>query len=150
MHIVSSLSHRAARTLTLAVALTLPALSVAARPPVAAPNPVAGAQQCAAATGCEAKFCRIQADLDHAQAAGNTRRADGLRTALKQARASCTPESLQADYARDVSEKESEVGAREADLREARSDGRARKIEKAEKKLREAQQELMQARAAKP
>ena len=150
MTIVSTFSHRVTRAFALVAALTLPALAIAASPPVAAPHPVPGAQQCVAATGCEAKFCRIQADLDHAKAAGNTRRADGLRTALKQARASCTPESLQADYTRDVAEKEGKVREREEELRDARTDGRARKIEKAEKKLREAQQELTQARADKP
>lgn len=114
---------------------------------VAAPT---SAQQCQTATGCEAKFCSIQAQLTQAEAAGNTRRADGLRRALAQARASCTPQSLQADYAREVAEKEEEVREREQDLREARQDGRARKIDRAEKKLREAREALDQARADKP
>lgn len=108
------------------------------------------AQQCQTATGCEATFCNIQAQLTQAEAAGNTRRADGLRRALAQARASCTPESLQADHARELAEKEEDVREREQDLRDARQDGRARKIERAKKKLREAQEALDQARADKP
>ncbi len=154
---VTSFSDRCRRlTLrtALATVLAVPAFASSAATDATANATHAGvsttAQQCASATGCEAKFCRIQAELSQAQAAGNKRRADGLRSALAQARATCTPESLQADYARDVAEKEAKVGEREAELREAKTDGKARKIEKAEKKLQEAQRELEEARAAKP
>jgi len=146
---------RLTRHAALAALITLPTLGGLAA--AATGNPTVGsgaagagrtAAQCAATTGCEAKFCRIQLELDQAQTAGNKRRADGLRTALAQARASCTPESLKADQAREIAEKEQEVSERESEVREARAGGKARKIDKAEKKLREAQQELQEARAA--
>lgn len=150
----SDLCRRISLAAALATAVAAPAAAWSASPAATgSASPAAmttTAQQCAAATGCEAKFCRIQSELSQAQAAGNKRRAEGLREALAQARATCTPASLQADYSRDVAEKASKVAEREAELREAKADGKARKIEKAERKLQDAIRERDEARAAKP
>lgn len=102
---------------------------------------------CNAKRGCEAKFCHIQLELDQARAAGNTRKATGLEKALSEAKSSCTAESLAADRARDVKEKEAKVQERRDDLADAQKNGKARKIERAQKKLQDAQDELKKAQS---
>ena len=130
-------------SLTLAA---LASLTVATSALAAAPSSDAIAS-CNAKRGCEAKFCHIQLELDQARTAGNTRKAAGLEKALSEAKASCTDESLAADRARDVKEKEAKVQERRDDLASAQKDGKARKIERAQKKLQEAEAELKKAQA---
>lgn len=102
---------------------------------------------CNAKRGCEAKFCHIQLELDQARAAGNTHKTAGLEKALAEAKSSCTAESLAADQARNVKEKEAKVQERRDDLAAAQKGGKARKIERAQNKLQAAEAELKKAQA---
>lgn len=134
---------------TVLTSLTLAALTsltLATSAFAAAPSAEAIAS-CNAKRGCEAKFCHIQLELDQARAAGNTRKAAGLEKALSEAKSSCTAESLAADHARDVKEKEAKVQERRDDLATAQKDGKARKIERAQKKLQDAEAELKKAQS---
>jgi len=106
----------------------------------------AATTECAGKKGCEAKFCRIQTEIDQARANGNTRKEEGLKKALQEARDSCTEQRLAADRAEELRDAQDEVKEREQDLREAKEDGRQRKIERAERKLKEAQDELEEAK----
>jgi len=125
--------------LALSASIALPGNATAATPP---------AMACAEKTGCEAKFCRIQTEIDYAKAHGNSRKEAGLKKALEEARASCTTESLAAERAEKIRERQEEVIERQDELREAQEDGRTRKIERAQKKLKEAQDKLAEAQKA--
>lgn len=106
------------------------------------------AQDCTALRGCAAKFCHIENELAIAQAQKNTWKENGLRTALAEAKATCTDASLQQEREAQVKDKESKVQERQQELTEAQAKGKKDKIEKAQRKLTEAQNELKDAQAA--
>lgn len=105
------------------------------------------AQDCTPLRGCEAKFCHIENELAIAQAQKNTWKETRLRTALSEAKATCTDASLQRDREARVKDKQDKVQEREQDLAEAQTKGKKDKIDKAQRKLTEAQNELKQAQA---
>lgn len=135
----SSALFGALAALALSASIALPGSAVAATPP---------AMACAEKTGCEAKFCRIQTEIEYAQANGNSRKEAGLKKALAEARESCTTESLAADRAEKIRERQEDVKERQDELREAQEDGRTRKVERAQQKLKEAQDKLAEAQNA--
>lgn len=98
---------------------------------------------------CDTKAQEIQQQIDYAKQHGNTRRAAGLETALKQIKNNCTVESLEADRQSKIKEKQHKVTERKEELKEAQQKGDADKITKQQKKLTEAQAELKQAQAQK-
>ena len=92
---------------------------------------------------CDIKAKEIQQQIDYAKQHGNTRRAAGLETALKEVKTHCTEESLQAERQKKIRQKQHNVTERQQELKEAD----AGKIAKQQKKLAEAQAELQQAQS---
>ncbi|AVX36600.1 DUF1090 domain-containing protein [Yersinia massiliensis] len=98
---------------------------------------------------CAVKAKEIQQQIDYAKQHGNTRRAAGLQTALKEVKNNCTAESLEADRQKKIRQKQHDVTERQEELKEAQQKGDADKISKQQKKLAEAQAELKQAKERK-
>ncbi|AHM72143.2 DUF1090 domain-containing protein [Yersinia hibernica] len=98
---------------------------------------------------CDTKANEIQQQIDYAKQHGNTRRAAGLETALKEVKSNCTVESLKAERQKKINEKQRKVAERKQELKEAQQKGDASKIANKQKKLAEAQAELKQAQAQK-
>ncbi|MFL4556750.1 DUF1090 domain-containing protein [Yersinia kristensenii] len=98
---------------------------------------------------CDTKAKEIQQQIDYAKQHGNTRRAAGLETALKEVKNNCTVESLKAERQKKIKEKQHKVAERKQELKEAQQKGDAGKIANKQKKLTEAQAELKQAQAQK-
>ncbi|CNI50324.1 periplasmic protein YqjC [Yersinia massiliensis] len=98
---------------------------------------------------CAVKAKEIQQQIDYAKQHGNTRRAAGLQTALKEVKNNCTAESLKADRQKKIRQKQHDVTERQEELKEAQQKGDADKISKQQKKLAEAQAELKQAKEQK-
>lgn len=105
------------------------------------------AQDCSALRGCAAKFCHIENELAVAQAQKNTWKESRLRTALSEAKASCTDASLLQEREARVKDKQAKVQEREQELADAQAKGKKDKIDKAQRKLTEAQNELKDAQA---
>ncbi|CNF45145.1 DUF1090 domain-containing protein [Yersinia frederiksenii] len=103
----------------------------------------------AQANECDTKAKEIQQQIDYAKQHGNTRRAAGLETALKEVKNNCTVESLKAERQEKIKEKQHKVTERKQELKEAQQKGDADKITKQQKKLTQAQAELKQAQAQK-
>ncbi|CNK46976.1 DUF1090 domain-containing protein [Yersinia alsatica] len=98
---------------------------------------------------CDTKAKEIQQQIDYAKQHGNTRRAAGLETALKEVKNNCTVESLKAERQEKIKEKQRKVTERKQELKEAQQKGDTDKIAKQQKKLTQAQAELKQAQAQK-
>ncbi|AJJ18534.1 MULTISPECIES: DUF1090 domain-containing protein [Yersinia] len=98
---------------------------------------------------CDIKAKEIQQQIDYAKQHGNTRRAAGLETALKEVKSNCTAENLKAEQQKKIRQKQHKVTERQQELKEAQQKGDASKITKQQKKLVEAQAELKQAKAQK-
>ena len=98
---------------------------------------------------CAVKAKEIQQQIDYAKQHGNTRRAAGLQTALKEVKNNCTAESLEADRQKKIRQKQHDVTERQEELKEAQQKGDADKISKQQRKLAEAQAELKQAKERK-
>ncbi|CNC58225.1 DUF1090 domain-containing protein [Yersinia pseudotuberculosis] len=96
---------------------------------------------------CDIKAKEIQQQIDYAKQHGNTRRAAGLETALKEVKIHCTEENLQAERQKKIRQKQHNVTERQQELKEAQQKGEAGKITKKQKKLAEAQAELQQAQS---
>lgn len=99
---------------------------------------------CSAQTdGCDAKRASIEQEITYAQAHGNTKRVDGLETALAQMNANCTDAVLRGDAQCKVTAAQRKLSEREHDLREAKADGKsARKIAERQRKVDDARAEL--------
>ena len=107
----------------------------------------ASAQQQTSATGCDAKAQRLQHQLEHARAHGNTNRAAGLEKALYDVNTNCTDQGLRAEREAKIRDKQQKVDERRRELAEAQADGRAEKISKKQQKLTKAQDDLRKAQA---
>ncbi|MDN0122103.1 DUF1090 domain-containing protein [Yersinia aleksiciae] len=105
--------------------------------------------QAVADNECGMKAKEIQQQIDYAKQHGNTRRAAGLETALKEVKNNCTAESLKAERQKKIRQKQHKVTERQQELKEAQQKGDAGKISKQQKKLTEAQAELKQAQEQK-
>ncbi|CNI85250.1 MULTISPECIES: DUF1090 domain-containing protein [Yersinia] len=103
----------------------------------------------AQANECDTKAKEIQQQIDYAKQHGNTRRAAGLETALKEVKRNCTVEGLEAERQEKIQEKQHKVTERKQELKEAQQKGDASKIAKQQKKLAQAQAELKQAQTQK-
>lgn len=103
----------------------------------------------AQANECDTKAQEIQQQIDYAKQHGNTRRAAGLETALREVKNNCTVEGLKAEQQKKIKEKQHKVAERKQELKEAQQKGNPEKIAKQQKKLTEAQAELKQAQAQK-
>lgn len=94
---------------------------------------------------CDIKAKEIQQQIDYAKQHGNTRRAAGLGTALKEVKNNCTAEGLKAEQQKKIRQKQHKVAERQRELKEAQQKGDASKVTRQQKKLVEAQAELQQA-----
>lgn len=93
--------------------------------------------------GCDAKRSSIEAEISKAQAAGNTRRVEGLKTALAEANENCTDAELHKEAQRKVTEAQAKLAERQQDLAEAKAKGKsAEKIAERQRKVDEAQADL--------
>ncbi|MDW5443258.1 DUF1090 domain-containing protein [Polaromonas sp. SM01] len=101
------------------------------------------AQQPSAA--CEAQRARIEAQIERAQAAGNSREVAGLQKALRANKAHCSDASLAAERERNIRKATKKVAEREKDLAEAQRKGDPDKIAQRQRKLDEARQALAEA-----
>lgn len=99
---------------------------------------------CMAQTGgCDAKRTSIEREISYAQAHGNTKRVDGLETALAQLNANCTDAVLRSDAQRKVAAAEKKLSERQRELQQAKADGKsAKKIAERQHKVDEAHAEL--------
>ena len=111
--------------------------------------PIIAFSSIAQANECDTKAQEIQQQIDYAKQHGNTRRAAGLETALREVKSNCTVEGLKAEQQKKIKEKQHKVAERKQELKEAQETGNADKITKKQKKLTEAQAELKQAQAQK-
>jgi ribonuclease HI len=94
-------------------------------------------------TGCDAKRESVEQEIAYAQAHGNTKRVDGLETALAQINANCTDATLRSDAQRKVAQAQEKLTERERDLKRAKADGKsAKKIAERQRKVDEAHAEL--------
>jgi DNA-binding NarL/FixJ family response regulator len=101
--------------------------------------------------GCDAKRESVEQEIAYAQAHGNTRRVDGLETALAQMNANCTDAVLRSDAQRKVAQAQEKLSERERALKQAKTEGKgAKKIAERQRKVDEAHTELetLQAEAA--
>lgn len=97
----------------------------------------------AEANGCDAKRNSIDKEIAYAQAHGNTKRVEGLETALAQLNANCTDAMLRSDAQRKVTAAQKKLAERQHDLQEAQADGKsAKKIADRQRKVDEAHAEL--------
>lgn len=102
--------------------------------------PVVGSAQTG---GCDSKRSSIEKEITYAQAQGNTKRVEGLKTALAHMNASCTDAVLRSDAQRKVTEAQKKLSEREHDLLEAKTNGKsAKKIAERQRKVDEAHAEL--------
>jgi hypothetical protein len=93
--------------------------------------------------GCDAKRKSVEQEISYAQAHGNTKRVDGLETALAQMNANCTDAVLRSDAQRKVSQAQEKLFERQRDLQKAKVDGKsAKKIAERQRKVDEAHTEL--------
>lgn len=99
---------------------------------------------CAAQTnGCDGKRASVEQEIRYAQAHGNTKRVEGLETALAQLNANCTDAGLRSDAQRKVTQAQTKLAERERDLQQAKSDGKStKKIAERQRKVDEAHAEL--------
>ncbi|MBE3287893.1 MULTISPECIES: DUF1090 domain-containing protein [Enterobacter] len=102
-----------------------------------------------AAESCTAKAAALEKEIRIAQQYGNTYKVNGLKKALAEVKAHCTPASVQADAQKEVkklekklAEKRDDIAEIQADLREAKAKGDNKKIAKYQRKLSEKQNEL--------
>ncbi|PKH22416.1 hypothetical protein CIG19_14045 [Enterobacterales bacterium CwR94] len=114
-----------------------------------------------AAQDCAAKRSALESEIRYAQQYGNSAKVAGLRQALAEVNAHCTPGSVKADIQKDIRKLEKKVADKQEDIRDAQNDlrkatakGDREKIAKYQRKLaekqadlRDAQQKLNQARA---
>lgn len=93
--------------------------------------------------GCEVKRASLEKELVYARAHGNTKRVDGLETALGQMNAHCTDASLRRDSERKIASAQKRLDEREKDLQEAKAQGKsAKKIADRQHKVDEAHADL--------
>lgn len=94
---------------------------------------------------CAGKKEAIQTQLDYAQKANNTYRAQGLQKALDDVNTYCTNESLEEKYKDKVEDKLENLQDKQEDLQEAQLKGDPQKIAKRESKVKAAEYELKEA-----
>lgn len=98
--------------------------------------------------GCDAKRSSIEKEIANAQAQGNAKRVEGLKTALAEMNDNCTDEALRNKAQRKVTEAENKLSERQQELQKARHDGKdAKKIAERQRKVDEAQAELEKTRS---
>jgi len=102
-----------------------------------------------AAESCSAKSAALEKEISIAEQYGNTYKVAGLKKALAEVKAHCTPASVLADAQQDVNklekklaEKNDDVAEVEADLSTAKAKGDSQKIAKYQRKLAEKQSDL--------
>lgn len=93
--------------------------------------------------GCDAKRASIEKEITYAQAQGNTKRVEGLKTALANMTENCTDAGLRSEAQRKVAEAQKKLAERQQELQEAKDDGKgAKKIAERQRKVDEAHAEL--------
>lgn len=99
---------------------------------------------CSAQTGgCAEKRNSIEKEITYAQAHGNTKQVEGLKTALAKMNANCTDAGLRSEAQRKVTEAQEKLSERQQDLEEAKAKGKsAEKIADRQRKVDEAHAEL--------
>ena len=98
--------------------------------------------------GCNAKKRNLEQQIRYAKAYGNSRRAEGLESALREVNRHCSDASLLQNRQDKVHDKELKVARREIELNYANEIGIPDKIPQKKVKLEEAKKELSEAKAA--
>ncbi len=96
------------------------------------------AAQCAGLDGCAAKACRIDAQLEQAKAAGNTKQIAGLEKARVETQ-HCSDDGLKAKRQAALAQAQKRIDQRTTELTAAQATNNPAKIKKAQKKLDNAQ-----------
>ena len=98
--------------------------------------------------GCNAKKRNLEQHIRYAKAYGNSRRAEGLESALREVNRHCSDASLLQNRKEKVHDKELKVPKREIELNYANEIGIPDKIAQKKVKLEEAKKELYEAKTA--
>lgn len=98
----------------------------------------------ALAETCQEKVKSIQTEIDHAKKHNNTKRLDGLETALKKTQSNCTDQKLADHKKNKIRDRQADVDKAQQKLDAAIAEKRSpKKIEKMQRKLEEQKQELL-------
>lgn len=102
------------------------------------------AQDCSELTGCEAKVCQIEKQIEFAKQNDNSNKEAGLQKALTEVKDHCTVDGLKEDLQDDIDDVMDDLAEHQDDLAEAIQDQELDKVEKYKQKIAEDKQEIMQ------
>ncbi|WP_157946009.1 DUF1090 domain-containing protein [Vibrio gangliei] len=100
------------------------------------------AQNCEDLTGCDAKVCHIEKQLEYAKEKGNTNKEKGLTNALENIKKHCTVDGLKGDLHKDIADIKDDLAEHQDDLAEAMEEQESDKIAKYQQKIEEDQAKL--------
>lgn len=100
------------------------------------------ANDCDNKTGCDAKACQIEKQIELAKQYDNENKLEGLNKALKQVQSYCTNDDLKDELQDKIDDVKEDMAEHQHDLDEAIQDQKMDKIEKYKHKLSEDRQEL--------
>ncbi|WP_089138520.1 DUF1090 domain-containing protein [Vibrio rumoiensis] len=103
---------------------------------------VSAAQNCEDLTGCEAKVCHIEKQLEYAKQNNNVNKVQGLTKALNNVKEHCTVGGLKDDLQDEIADIKDDLAEHQDDLKEAMQDQEADKVEKYQQRVAEDQEKL--------
>lgn len=105
------------------------------------------AQECSGLSGCEAKVCQIEKQIELAKQYNNSNKEAGLQKALTEVKDHCTVDGLKDDLQDEIKDVKDDLAEHQDDLAEAMKDQKLDKVEKYKQKIAEDKQELEQLKA---
>ncbi|WP_186294850.1 DUF1090 domain-containing protein [Vibrio algivorus] len=105
------------------------------------------AQECSGLSGCEAKVCQIEKQIELAKQHNNSNKEAGLQKALAEVKDHCTVDGLKDDLQDDIDNVMDDLAEHQDDLAEAIQDEELDKVEKYKQKIAEDKQELEELKA---
>lgn len=105
------------------------------------------AQECSGLSGCEAKVCQIEKQIEFAKQHNNSNKEAGLQKALTEVKDHCTVGGLKDDLQDDIDDVMDDLAEHQDDLAEAIQEQELDKVEKYKQKIAEDKQELEQLKA---
>lgn len=103
--------------------------------------------ECDGMKACEKKSCDIKKQLLIANEEGNSRKADGLESALEEVLDHCTTEGLRKDLREDINDSQEDLAEYETDLQEAEKYGKTDKVLKYKEKIEDERNEIIRLEA---
>ena len=109
---------------------------------IISPTEGLAATDCEQLTGCQAKICHLEQQIEMAKQHNNDAKLSGLNTALRNVRDHCTDDSLKEKIQEDISKAQEDLQEYRKDLEEAKAYNKSDKISKYQRKISDKEHDL--------